>query len=86
MDPEIQLDKSDVTVEQIADECDECTNVIITESYTVAVDFRSAGMTQRLGRYCERCAEEIAARIRDGLPRSASEPEGAARPPDGAEA
>lgn len=66
-DPEIQLVKSDVTVEEAIEECGECT-ITITDVFTVAVDFRSAGMTERLGRYCEACAEEIAARIRGGLP------------------
>lgn len=69
---DIRLDKSDVTVEPIFDECDECTNTI-TASYTVVVDFRTAGMTQHLGRFCEACAEGLARRIRLGLPASDSE-------------
>lgn len=79
--PEYPLAKDDVTVEAITDECDECTGTIVGGSYTVAVDFHSAGMTERLGRYCEECAEEIARRIRDGLPASASEPEESATTP-----
>lgn len=65
---EIRLDKGDVTVEEVLDECDECTNTITGPVFTVAIDFRSAGVTERPGRYCRDCAEQCAERIRDGLP------------------
>ena len=68
MADEIRLEKDDVTVEPIFDECGQCTNTLGGDSFTVAIDFRAAGMTERLGRYCETCAEEIARRIRAGLP------------------
>lgn len=67
MDPEMQLVKSDVTVEDApADECDECTGS--PANFLVMVDFRSAGMMHTIGRYCRACAENEAERIRDGLP------------------
>ena len=69
---DIRLEKDDVTVEPIFDECGQCTNTLVGDSFTVAIDFRAAGMTERLGRYCEKCAEEIASRIRAGLPTPSS--------------
>jgi hypothetical protein len=65
---EIRLVKSDVTVEEITEDCAECTGTLTGAGYVVAVDFRSAGTVERLGPYCETCAESLAARIRDGLP------------------
>ena len=67
----IGLEKSDVTVEEIFDECDNCTGGPAT--HTVKIDFRNAGMAQELGRYCESCAEEVADRIRASLPESHAE-------------
>jgi ribosomal protein L37AE/L43A len=66
----IELTKSDVTVEEITDECGECTVTIDGPAYSVMLDIRSAGMTTAIedARFCKDCAEKIARRIRDGLP------------------
>lgn len=71
MGDEIRLEKDDVTVEEVIEECAECTDTLTSAAAWVAVDFRSAGMVQRLGPYCPACAETLAERIRDGLPNSA---------------
>ena len=63
----IRLEKDDVTVEELYDECcDDCT--VSPTTHRVVIDFRSAGQTQEFGRYCRACAETVATRIRDGLP------------------
>jgi len=64
----IRVEKSDVTVEEVTEDCAECTETLSGAGYLVAIDFRSAGTVDRLGRYCKACAENLAARIRDGLP------------------
>ena len=69
---EIRLEKDDVTVEEITEDCAECTGTLLDAGYIVAIDFRSAGTIDRLGPYCKACANNLAARIRDGLP--AAEP------------
>jgi len=64
---EIRLDGDDVLIEEIEpDECDECAGGPAT--HAVYIDFRSAGMCSPVGRFCKTCAEEVASRIRDGLP------------------
>lgn len=64
---DFRLNQDDVTVQEIPDdECDECT--VGPTTHAVTIDFRSAGMVHTVGFYCHRCADEIAARIRAGLP------------------
>lgn len=71
MSDDIRLEKDDVTVEEAPDyECDECTSSD-KANFVVLIDFRSIGTTQTFGRYCKDCAENIAGRIRDGLPTAA---------------
>lgn len=67
---EIRLEKDDVTVEEIIEECGECTDIIVGSAFAVMIDFRSAGAIGPLsgGPYCHRCAQMLAERIRDGLP------------------
>ena len=69
---EIRLEKDDVTVEEITEECAECTGTLDGAGFVVAIDFRTAGTLERLGPYCKACANNLASRIRDGLP--AAEP------------
>lgn len=73
MDNDIRLEQDDVTVEEIIEECGECTGTLMGAGYMVMVDFRSAGMAQRFGPYCLDCAEKLAQRIRDGLPPAESD-------------
>lgn len=65
---DITLDRDDVSVEETFQECADCTGTITGDAHVVVIDFRSAGMTERLGPYCRGCANVIAQRIRDGLP------------------
>ena len=64
------MSRDDVSVEISFEECGECTVTLTRGRYVIALDFRSAGMTERLGPYCKACADMLAARIRDGLPKS----------------
>lgn len=73
---DIMLDKGDVSVEEAFDECGECTTTLTGSRWIVAIDFRSAGMTERLGPYCWACAEHIAERIKVGLPAPPAAQEG----------
>jgi hypothetical protein len=65
--PEIHMVKADVTVQELDEECEECT--VGPPTHVVMLDIRSLGETHALGRYCQKCAESIADRVRDGLPR-----------------
>ena len=63
---EIRMDKSDVEVQEILEECEECTVGPVT--HWVVIHLRSAGTETVEGRYCKACAEYVARRIQDGLP------------------
>jgi len=63
---ELRMDKGDVTVEEIDEECDACT--VGPPTHIVRLNIRSAGEAHELGRYCKACAKSVAERIRDGLP------------------
>ena len=63
---EIRMDKDDVTIQELDEECEECT--VGPPTHVVILDLRSAGESHAVGRYCLPCAERIAERIRDGLP------------------
>jgi len=68
MDDDVKFTREDVIVQDAPDECcDECT--VSPAPKLVVLDLRSAGMETAVGRYCAPCAEEVARRIRDGLPR-----------------
>lgn len=75
MNDDIRLDKNDVTVEEVIEECSECAGTITGSSFVVMIDFRSAGTTAPFNdaRYCRRCAQMLAERIRDGLPAAKSQ-------------
>lgn len=73
---EYPLDKDDVTVEEVIEDCGECTGTLTDAGHWVVVFFRSAGFSQHIGPYCRECAEEIARRIRDGLPSASAEDTG----------
>lgn len=62
----IRLDKADIAVQEFEPDLCECQEAPVT--HYVQIDLRSAGMTQALGEYCEKCAEEMAERIRASLP------------------
>lgn len=67
MSGQIRLDAGDVGVQEIErEDCDECAGEAAT--HYVLIDFRSAGLSREIGRYCQACAEMVANRIRDGLP------------------
>jgi len=72
MDKEIQLVKSDVTIKAIEELC-ECEEGPVTDF--VWVDYRSAGITVGVGRYCRNCAVDTMERIQDGLPDEPEETE-----------
>lgn len=63
--------KEDVKVLPLEDEiCDyHGENCQFTISHSVAIEIRSAGMEQVIGHYCESCANELAKRIRESLPK-----------------
>jgi methionyl-tRNA synthetase len=64
----IKLDRDDVYVEELSPVlCDDCE--VAKATHQVFVEFRSAGMGQYFGKYCEKCAKEVASRIKSGLPR-----------------
>jgi hypothetical protein len=66
-DAELMLDGGDVQVRKLdPDLCESCDERRAT--HTVRVDFRTAGFTTALGKFCQSCAKELAARIRAGLP------------------
>lgn len=73
MTDEIRLEQDDVMIEEVIEGCSECTTTITGSSFVVMIDFRSAGMTTPLSdaRYCHRCAQMIAERIRASLPAKA---------------
>mgnify|MGYP001617581528 CR=1 FL=1 len=60
------MDKSDVTIEEIDEECEDCT--VGPPTHVVMMDVRSLGQGVLVGRFCEPCAREVARRIQDGLP------------------
>lgn len=64
----MRLTKEDVNVEEGFEDCGSCTGTLPGAGHWVVIDFRAAGMTERFGPFCEDCAENIASRIRDGLP------------------
>ena len=66
MSDDIILDAGDVTVKPIEPELCECEEAPVDS--VVWVDLRSAGMSVAIGSYCSSCAEEIAIRVRRGLP------------------
>lgn len=63
---EFHLIQNDVSIQKSEDTCDDCTRT--RPLYSVVVDFRSAGTTTEIGRYCRACANRVARRIRAGLP------------------
>lgn len=63
----MRFDRDDVLVEEVFDECDECTNDCTGVVFTVLLDFRAAGTRHSTGRYCKACAETLAERTRAGL-------------------
>lgn len=65
----IRLVKSDVSVEQMFEECGNCTTTLSDAGWAVAIDFRNAGTVERHGPYCKPCALNFARRIQEGLPR-----------------
>lgn len=63
---EIAMDATDVRVEPIEAELCECEEGFVNSE--IWLDLRTAGMSVVIGRYCKQCADEIAMRIRRGLP------------------
>jgi hypothetical protein len=75
MSDDIRLEKDDVIVREIDEDCDECP--VSPPTHVVMINFRSAGRALPFGRYCQKCAESVAERIRDGLPaRTSGDPGG----------
>jgi hypothetical protein len=65
-DNELMLDEGDVYVLPLENTCDECGERPIT--HHVQIDLRTAGQASSVGMGCEPCMEELANRIREGLP------------------
>lgn len=66
MESDIAMDATDVRVEPIGSEPCACEDAMI--DHEIWLDLRTAGMSVMIGRYCKQCADEIAMRIRMGLP------------------